>query len=471
MSVPSPHRSLLTRRRLLRAGAGGLGIAVAGNLEVLAGPAHARGAARPPVGYGPLVPDPAGVLALPAGFSYTLVARTGVTPLDSGEPCPSDPDAIGCFRGPGGGSVLVTNHEIGGGEPHGVPAPPRLAYDPGARGGTTTITVDRAGRRTGHRVSLAGTHNNCAGGVTPWRTWLTCEETEQRRGGAFARDHGYVFEVDPYDDAANVDPVPLTFLGRYAHEAVVVNPHTDEIYLTEDAGDPHGLFYRWVPPPAFRGRRGALRALALSPGGATAGRLQAMRCTADGACVADLAQATRPGTRYAVSWVDVPDRDAGDRSVRRQFPPGTVTGANKLEGQWWGGDGAYVVSSYARTADGSTRPHDGQVWCYDPRRQTLTLKTIFGVNPNPDVDGDNYDGPDNITVSPYGGLILAEDGEGVSHLVGVSASGQTFPMARNDLNRSEFCGPTYSADGRLLFATIQAPGHIFAITGPWHRRR
>jgi uncharacterized protein len=97
------------------------------------------------------------------------------------------------------------------------------------------------------------------------------------------------------------------------------------------------------------------------------------------------------------------------------------------------------------------------------------LSTIFGVNPNPDVES-NFDGPDNITVSPYGGVILAEDGEGLSHLVGVDERGRAYALARNEINDSEFTGPTYSQDGRILFANIQTPGLVFAITGPWGRR-
>ena len=194
-----------------------------------------------------------------------------------------------------------------------------------------------------------------------------------------------------------------------------------------------------------------------------------MKCSKGGRHIPDLSLATVAGTRYKVEWVDVPDRDAKSVSVRKQFTDDQITRSRKLEGQWWADGGAYFVASFARTSDGSANEHDGQVWFYDPATETVTLKTIFGVNPNPDVDAENYDGPDNMTVSPYGGLILAEDGEGVQHLVGVTAEGKTFPMARNDLNGSEFTGPVFSADGKVLFANIQEPGHVFAITGPWGR--
>ncbi|GAA1505059.1 PhoX family protein [Sphaerisporangium rubeum] len=461
--------SSISRRDLLRTGAAGsLGIAVVGSFEAIAGPAAAQTAAAHGVtGYGPLVADPAGLLALPRGFSYTIVAEAGKTLLDTGEPTPSDADGTGVFRSRDG-FVLVNNHEIGGSEPYGVPPLPGLTYDPGARGGTTNIVVDHRGKRVREYVSVAGTHNNCAGGVTPWETWLTCEETEQKAGGVYQKDHGYVFEVDPSDQKANQDPVALKFLGRYSHEAVAVDPRTDAIYLTEDASGPNGLYFRWVPPQGFKGRKGALRKLALSPGGDTAGKLQAMSCSKGGKHIPDLSLATQPGTTYKVTWVDVPDRDAKTVSVRKQFTDDQVTRSRKLEGAWWGDGGAYFVASYARNADGSVNEHDGQVWFYDPRSETVTLKTIFGVNPDPEADT-HYDGPDNITVSPYGGIILAEDGEGVSHLVGVTKNGTPFPMARNEQSDSEFTGPVFSQDGKILFANIQSPGYVFAITGPWRR--
>ncbi|WP_431930038.1 alkaline phosphatase PhoX [Nonomuraea jabiensis] len=463
--------SSFSRRDLLRTGAaGGLGIAIAGSVEAISGPAYAEavqnGVARA-AGYGPVVADPKNVLALPKGFKYQIVAQAGVTKLESGEPTPSDADGTGFFH-TGNGGVLVNNHEIGGNEPYGVPALEGLTYDEGGRGGTTNIVVDRNGKRVREYVSLAGTVQNCAGGVTPWNTWLTCEETEVRAGGPLKKDHGYVFEVDPFDKDANEQPVPLKFLGRYAHEAVAVHPRNSEIYLTEDAGAPNGLYFRWTPPRGFRPGKGALRKLALGKDGDTAGTLEAMSCFKGAKHIGDLSEATQPGTKYKVKWVEVPDRDAKTVSVRKQFGDDKVTRSRKLEGQWWGDGGVYFVASFARHDDGSRNEHDGQVWFYDPESETVTLKTIFGVNPDPEQDTD-YDGPDNITVSPYGGLILAEDGEGVQHLVGVTEKGSPYPMARNDLNDSEFAGVVFSNDGKFLFASIQTPGYTFAITGPWSK--
>ena len=135
------------------------------------------------------------------------------------------------------------------------------------------------------------------------------------------------------------------------------------------------------------------------------------------------------------------------------------------QGAWWGDGGAYFVASFARNSDGSVNEHDGQVWFYDPHTEMVTLKTIFGVNPDPAVDTDNYDGPDNITVSPYGGILLAEDGNGIQHLVGVTDQGKSYPLARNELDGSEFAGVAFSADGSTLFVNIYSPGHVFASPG------
>ncbi|MFE2429618.1 alkaline phosphatase PhoX [Streptomyces sp. NPDC059373] len=489
----------LTRRNFAKRSAiTGAGIALAGTVDVLAtapgalaadapaaasaGAASAAGTARHSgtLGYGELAADPEGILALPKGFAYRIITRTGVTTLESGESTPSNHDGTATFEGLRGATLLANNHELRGARadwPHPVPLADGLVYDPGAAGGVTIVEVERhgaahGGGRVAEWVGVAGTATNCAGGRTPWGTWLTCEETEDKAGSyGFTKDHGYVFEVDPYDRKANRDPKPVKALGRYAHEAVVVDPQRGHLYLTEDASGPNGLLYRWTPPAGFKHGRGRLRTLADD-----AGVLQAFKCfDSGGQFVDDLSRATKIGTVYGVDWVDVPDRDAKSVSTRKQFAAGEITRARKLEGMWWGDGGAYIVSSYARAE--SPVAHDGAVWFYDPKRRTLTLKVLLGVNPDPSVDG-AFDGPDNITVSPYGGLVIAEDGEGIQHLFGALGDGRTYPIARNELNigtadapaYSEFTGVTFSPDGKTLFANIQEPGIMLAITGPWRRQ-
>jgi secreted PhoX family phosphatase len=478
--TPAADRPAVSRRSFLgRTAAAGAGVALVGSVDTIFGaaPAQARPSIpRTPAGLidVPLVPDPRGILALPPGFSYKIVAETGVTRLDSGQPTPADPDGTASFPRRGGGAVLVANHEVGGTEKNPVPAIPGFTYDPGAGGGTTNIEVDRRGNRVREYVSLAGTHNNCAGGVTPWGTWLTCEETEAIEGatgpyGVLTKRHGYVFEVDPADQNANRDPRPIKALGRYAHEAVAVDPHSGHFYLTEDAGNPNGLLYRWTPPRGFRGGKGALRRL-----GPTDGVLEAMRALDGNTHVPDLSVASRIGTRYRVEWVAVPDRDAATVPTRSQAYAKPITRSRKLEGMWWQeGEGFYFVASFARAGDGSAREHDGQVWLYRPGRNTIELKLTFAYTPN-DQDNDP-DGPDNITVAPFGGVIIAEDGEGAQHLIGALPTGDTFYLARNEVNDAEFAGPNISPDRSMLFANIQgdgsagSPGYVFAILGPWSR--
>ncbi|MET8959389.1 alkaline phosphatase PhoX [Streptomyces sp. NPDC004074] len=477
----------LTRRDFARRSAlTGAGVALAGSVGALATAPGAlastdtetadgqEGDRHGGVGYGPLIPDPEGVLALPAGFRYRVITHSGKTKLESGEFTPSNHDGTATFDGPRGTTLLVNNHELKGPRAdwkYPVPLTEGLVYDPAASGGCTVVEVRHD--HVAEWVGIAGTSTNCAGGSTPWGTWLTCEETEDKAGqGGMTKDHGYVFEVDPEDRRANRHPQPVKALGRYAHEAVVVDPKRGHLYLTEDASGPNGLLYRWTPPEGFRHGRGRLRTLRDE-----AGRLQAFKCfDSGGRYVDDLSRATRIGTVYGVDWVDVPDRDAKKVSVRSQFGAGAVTRARKLEGMWWSDGGAYIVASYAR--EESPVQHDGQVWFYDPRRRTLTLKVLLGVNPDPAKDG-AFDGPDNITVSPYGGLVIAEDGEGVQHLFGATDSGRTYPIARNDLNigteeepeYSEFTGVTFSPDGKTLFANIQDPGIMVAVTGPWKRQK
>ncbi|WP_445520336.1 alkaline phosphatase PhoX [Streptomyces sp. NEAU-174] len=479
----------LSRRDFARRSAyTGAGFALVGSAGVLAtapgalaaeateeGVAGVEGNGGSSLGYGPLIADPKGILALPKGFRYKIITRTGETKLESGESTPSNHDGTATFEGSRGATLLVNNHELAGPRskwPHPVPLIEGLVYDPAASGGCTVVEVAKHGDHVTEWVGIAGTATNCAGGRTPWGTWLTCEETEDKAGqNGMTKDHGYVFEVDPHDRKANRDPKPIKALGRYAHEAVVVDPKRGHLYLTEDASGPNGLLYRWVPPHGFEHGRGKLGTLKDD-----AGVLQAPKCyDSGGNFVDDLSRATKTGTVYGVDWEPVPDRDAKSVSVRKQFKDGEITRARKLEGMWWADGGAYIVSSYARAE--SPVQHDGQVWFYDPKRRTLTLKVLLGVNPDPSKDG-AFDGPDNITVSPYGGLVIAEDGEGIQHLFGATEDGRTYPIARNDLNIgsaeapefSEFTGVVFSPDGSTLYANIQVPGIMLAITGPWRRQ-
>ena len=170
----------------------------------------------------------------------------------------------------------------------------------------------------------------------------------------------------------------------------------------------------------------------------------------------------------------MPEPDAFTASTRKQFADNEVTRSPKFEGCWWGdttpfssrtGPAAHIVCSFARTANGSRSEHDGQVWAYDPESQTLTLDVHLAVNPDP--LSDTPDGPDNITVSPFGGLFLAEDGEGVEHLLVVDKDGTTAPFATNRLSHSEFAGVCFAPHAQTLFANLQSDGLAFAITGPF----
>lgn len=466
------------RRQLLQRGAAGAGLLVVGNLGATFPKAGAAAGAsagdrlgRTPLGtvraasrnYGALVADPDKLLDLPEGFSYTIVSEAGKATTDGGV-TPDRFDGTGLFVGANGNSFLVRNSEQGAieGEDDGEPfvlefptaAAAEYVYDPLCGGGTTTTEIGPDGAVVAEYVSLAGTNNNCAGGVTPWGTWLTCEETEDTIADGFEKDHGFVFEVDPVNVENNKNPTPLEGLGRFAHEAVAIDPATGVVYLTEDASEPNGLLYRATPTDTS-GKYGSLRA------GAT---LEALAATDDaGGFVPDLSAYSEIGTVLQLGWVAIPDPLAADQSTRTQVEE--VTRSRKLEGTWWGNDAAYVVASYARLDDGSVGEHDGQVWKLDPAAETLELVVHFTVNPDP--ASDNFDSPDNITVAPWGGLILCADGEGTQHLWTVAADGSNQMFARNARDEGEFTGAVFSADGETLYANLQAPGVTFAITGPW----
>ncbi|OQD53840.1 Tat pathway signal sequence domain protein [Streptomyces phaeoluteigriseus] len=454
-----------TRRQILaRTGALGAGIAFSGALSELF-PGTATAAQNlGHGGYGPLVPDPHGLLDLPKGFRYRVLSREG-DPLRSGEgPVPSNHDGMTALPGRRGRVHLVRNHENRHNAALPVPTVEGLTYDPAGKGGCTALTLDAGDRVLAERVAIAGTAVNCAGGPTPWHTWLTCEETEDKAGtNGYTKDHGFVFEVDP-SDPRRTGAVPLTAMGRFQHEAIAVDPHLGVVYETEDAFlKPFGLFYRFLPEKPLGGV-GSLRA---------GGRLQAMRVPG----VPDLSSVRDTGASFdGVEWVDVPDPLAAGTPIRLQdFGPKGITHAQKLEGCYWGGRCVYFVSSFARGAEGSAADHFGQIWRYDPARRRLTLVIVFGPETDVQLPGES---PDNICLAPSGGLMVCEDGNGAQHVYGVTRGGEVYAMARGRQNIGtpeepewgEFAGVAFSPDGRTMYVNCYTPGTTFAVTGPWRRQ-
>ncbi len=335
---------------------------------------------------------------------------------------------------------------------------------------------------------------NCAGGPTPWGSWLTCEETTITAGaawtgaggtGTYEKNHGYVYEVFQGRSDQQL-PKPIKAFGRFDHEAVAVEPSQRRVYLTEDASGPNGLVYRWTAPRGVRLRAGIANTLA-----DTAGALEAMQILLDdGSVLPDVAYITSAqlGRPFKVSWTEVPDRDATSGPVRGQFADGTVTRGKKFEGIWSTDRGAYIVNSFAFGATdlpADATKHDGMVWFYDYADETITLVTYFPHNPVAESEGAFpkyqdlvFDGPDNVSVTPWGTLVLAEDGARASHVLSAVPGGPAYAIARNQLSNgtsngsptySEFTGPTFSPDGKVLFVNIQSPGITLAITGPWSK--
>ncbi len=435
------------------------------------------GTAPRSAGYGPLqrVADQRGayILALPRDFQYVTFCRTGEA-LPDGTRCPRNPDGMGAFAGPDDTVRLIRNHEVRNraGDLHlAVDGPAHTRYDALAGGGTLTIDFDPERRRVVRAfTSLNGTLANCAGGHA-WRDagWISCEESVAGPREGFTRAHGYAFLVPA--SAANASAIaPLKWMGRFVHEAAVADA-LGVMYETEDAGDVSG-FYRATPDHPRRPHAG--------------GRLQML-------ALRDHPHA-RPGRYgasdrpFAVRWVDIgmpdPDLEGGAASC---FAQGFAKGGasfHRLEGIHLSPDRRSVY--FVSTGGGSAGR--GQLWRYTPagvngaRTDELTL-----AFESP--DGSVLDSPDNLSITPRGGILFQEDDAtrfdrdthalapgvaNINRLVGLDSDGATFVFALNMRGADEFAGACWSADGRMLFVNLYGDampgsGMTCAIWGPWAR--
>ncbi|HIK06433.1 MAG TPA: DUF839 domain-containing protein [Trichormus sp. M33_DOE_039] len=435
----------LSRRKFFTlAGASAAGTVLASPLEgLIARKAFGQVASR---GYGSLVRDPNGLLDLPPGFSYTTFSRTNDL-MSDGSRVPGSHDGMAAFAGPRNTIILVRNHELGAGLT-GLRAQVPEPYDAIARGGTTTLVVNQNGQLIKHFASLGGTIRNCAGGPTPWGSWITCEENVDIPNGSngLTKPHGYNFEV-PANATSPVKPVPLVDMGRFNHEAVAVDPKTGIVYETEDSGS--SLFYRFIPRVAGRLAEG--------------GTLQALRIIGQPE-VNTSTSGFAPFQKFPVDWVTIPEPNP--TTVDNVRVQGRNLGAARFargEGIWYnhnkttGKSELYFVS----TSGGAIGA--GQVWLYIPEDETIELFVES-------TSREELEAPDNIVVAPFGDLILCEDGGSGNYLRGVTPDGKLYDFAFNALNGSEFCGACFSPDGKIMFVNIQSPGITLAITGPWHTK-
>ena len=395
--------------------------------------------------YGTLRPDPGGFLDLPEGFSYRVISKLGNAMSDGGN-VPDRADGMGCFDLGNGKIALVRNHELkvqhapGGDLSSGFDRSENGAVLPG---GTTTLVLDAATLSLEREYrSLAGTIRNCAGGVTPWGSWLTCEEDMTRAGEGVQRDHGWVFEV-PADGQGLADHVPLKAMGRFNHEAAAVDPATGIVYLTEDRSD--GLLYRFIPD-----KRGVLSA---------GGRLQAL--VAEG--IADSRNWSTidftPGITLQASWIDVDNVESPADDLRQRGAAGGATIFARGEGIHMGDGELYFCCS----SGGGAKL--GQVFRIKPRENEGDALELFFES----TSADQFNYGDNLTVSPNGHLIVCEDQYTAivdNHLRGISPDGRAYTFARLRA-QTEPAGACWSPDGKVLFVNAYSPTVTLAITGPW----
>lgn len=433
---------VLSRRKFLTlAGAGVASFSLASLLKNYSAKAITGQAISSQI-FGELIPDPNGILELPKGFQYQIISQTGNI-MSDGNIVPTSHDGMAAFAGKNETTILVRNHELSPGQTPAVMAAKSQKYDPLSNGGTTTLIVDRNLKPIKEFVSLAGTNRNCSGGITPWNSWISCEEDVSTPENFYERDprmvsvkHGYNFEV--FANRKIAEPKPLIAMGRFRHEAIAVDSKTGYIYQTEDRED--SSFYRFLP-----NKLGDL------PAG---GILEAL-------VIKDMPKIDTGidfpiGKPKKVEWVKIEEVDPKEDTLRYEAQEKGAAIFRRGEGICWGNGEFYWTCTNGGKAE------RGQIFRYNPVSETIEL---FVESAGVEV----LDYPDNLILSPFGHLIVCEDGEDEQFLVGINQKGECYHFARNAINNSEFAGVCFSPDGQIMFVNIYNPGITLAIWGDWNR--
>jgi uncharacterized protein len=438
-----------------------------------ASPAQATVSGRA-TGFGKLVADRSRIIDLPEGFKYRVIARMG-DEMSDGLLVPGNADGMAAFAGENGRINLVCNHENVPAQQYKGPfgddlerlhlLRPACLYDHGGgstpgSGGTTTIVYNPA-TGTGERqfLSLAGTEMNCAGGATPWGSWLSCEETFSKPGRRIesarqvrrSKRHGYVFEV-PALAARCIEPQPLTAMGRFEHEAAAVDPVSGVVYLTEDRY--RSLLYRFLPDvPGELHRGGRLQALAVH---SRAG-FDTRNWSSDSLLPLD--------QWLEVRWIELQDVDSNKNDLRlRGYHQGAARFA-RGEGLCFA-DGSIFFSCTIGGPDRLGQIFEYRLSPFEGTDRETTQRGQFRLVAE-STRASILRNADNLIMSPWGDLIICEDTAGHSGLIGLRPDGTQYYLADNAYTASEFAGVCFSPDGKTMFLNIQVQGLTLAINGPW----
>ncbi|PHR54241.1 MAG: hypothetical protein COA47_15750 [Robiginitomaculum sp.] len=475
----------VSRRKLLKSG---IAISAAfGGLASMAACSNTRQTPSMTIDkYGKLLPDPKGIVDLPKGFQYKVLSRAGEK-MDDGLLVPGDFDGMAAFEGKDGTTILLRNHEISAkdliNENKAISRPvspfgkndelieridQSRIYDHhktgrAMAGGVTGLVIDPGPLHVKHQyLALVGTYDNCAGGPTPWNSWISCEETRIRAGEAGSQDHGWAFEVVADPELGLQKPIPLKGLGRFKHEAAAVDPATGIVYLTQDDWGHPSLLYRFVPDiPGEMTEGGRFQALAI-----TGQPAKDLRNWPD-----SRGKKVKPASWFDVHWVDLADSHNPENDLEER---GLVAGAAQFtrgEGAWFGDKEMFFTCTDGGTAKA------GQIWRYIPsdfegtefESDKPARLQLFVESPDREV----MEYCDNLTITPWGDVLICEDeyadGNGDNYLRGITPEGKIYTLARSALKqKNEFCGACFGPDGKTLYFNLQQDGITIAVRGPWN---